>query len=462
MRVNLPKGHQSGLFWYHPHAHTVTNNQVRAGMSGGIIVNGIEDSYRLLDPKYGIKVKGDPVSPSTRQPTRLAITQLVMLFKDFNNVLAPKIDQMNCFTLNGQVKPKITIKSGEVQLWSIGNTGAEQYMNLALETQDLKNPQFATNMPFYILARDGNLGKEPIETHSVLLPPGSRVELLVVGNTADDKHTYNFVSDLSSPLTTKQQDLFNDPTKKKYYDLATVEVGNSKSVTYLCPDGSPLKSCIPNGSENIVDYITSQKAAQIDDILPDPDLLAKYDYCKDGDDHTNCITPGTEYPDPLTQKRTFTFNSNDTEFTINNKLYDENRIDKVSHLGDIEEWQVVNDDNVKAHAFHMHQLDFLVTKVTLPDNPGSSYDNYNIVGGKCDGEKPYYTCDLEPQGYRDVIHLPPNSTITIRIPFLNPFITGVFVYHCHLLDHEDKGMMQNLKVIDPKNYKSTSGLVSNS
>lgn len=470
MRVNLPKGHQSGLFWYHPHAHTVSNNQVRAGMSGGIIVNGIEESYRLLDPKDGIKrvpmlytdranenSSGNNTDDSTKkQPNRLAITQQVMLFKDFNDVLGTKNDvlgtkKVDCFTLNGQVKPKITILPGEVQLWRIGNIGADEYLNLALKKLPEDTEQ-DTEKPFYILARDGNVVNEPINTDSILLPPASRVELLVVGG--ESGQNYDLVSQSSSEATTYEG------------ILATVKVGE-QIVTYLCPDGSPLKSCTPDQSGKIVDYITSQTPAKVDDILPEPSELANYEECKDSGDHTKCITPGDEYSDPLTQKRTFTFNTaqlgGNTVFTINGKLYDENRIDKVSHLGDIEEWQVLNKTG-KPHAFHMHQLDFLVTKVILEnkDKPtGDTYDNYKIVAECKLNSDDTVTC-LKPQGYRDTINLPPNSTTTIRIPFLNPFITGVFVYHCHILDHEDKGMMQNLKVIDPKNYKSTSGLVSNS
>ncbi|NEO66879.1 MAG: multicopper oxidase domain-containing protein [Moorea sp. SIO4G2] len=140
------------------------------------------------------------------------------------------------------------------------------------------------------------------------------------------------------------------------------------------------------------------------------------------------------------------------------ELFDGNRIDKISQVGDIEEWNLVNADNI-AHVFHIHQLDFLVTEVTLPSDPGDTYNNYEIVDGSCtagaelpDGTSSGYHCTLETQGYRDVFNLPANSITTVRIPFVNPFITGVFVYHCHILAHEDRGMMNNLKVINPKGF----------
>ncbi|NES90262.1 multicopper oxidase domain-containing protein, partial [Okeania sp. SIO2B9] len=64
-----------------------------------------------------------------------------------------------------------------------------------------------------------------------------------------------------------------------------------------------------------------------------------------------------------------------------------------------------------------------------------------------------WKCLLEPQGYRDVINLPKNSVTTIRIPFVNPFITGTFVYHCHILLHEDRGMMNNIQVVNPDGFE---------
>jgi FtsP/CotA-like multicopper oxidase with cupredoxin domain len=481
MEVNLPKGHQSGLFWYHPHVHTVSDNQVRAGMSGGIIVTGIEDSYTFLDPTNGIKPT-TTITPATKQPTSLAITQQVMMFKDFNDVLGNQQTPPDCFTLNGQLNPQIKIQPGEVQFWRIANIGADTYLNLALEditgTPTFAEPNGHKN--FYILARDSDVVKNPVATDSVLLPPASRVELLVVGGTPGQ--TYTLVSDLSSSLTSDQQ---NWVGQAKSYYLATVSVEGSDYVCYKSPDGQELtpdqQNCNPTG-QTLDNYITSQKPAIIDDLLPDPSTLANYTQCKDGVDHTKCITPSGEYPDePLTQKRYFYFSKPQggvsNVFTIEGynssqnpqnlppgELYDENRIDKVSHLGDIEEWQVINATGA-AHAFHMHQLDFLVTQVILQDEPtGDTYDNYNIVDGKCkpNADQQTVTCPLEPQGYRDTMNLPPNSQTTIRIPFLNPFITGVFVYHCHILNHEDKGMMQNLKVIDPKQYKSVSRLGPNS
>ena len=48
-----------------------------------------------------------------------------------------------------------------------------------------------------------------------------------------------------------------------------------------------------------------------------------------------------------------------------------------------------------------------------------------------------------------VIEVPVHGTIKIRMAFSDPLIVGEFMYHCHILEHEDKGMMANIEVYDP-------------
>jgi suppressor of ftsI len=53
-------------------------------------------------------------------------------------------------------------------------------------------------------------------------------------------------------------------------------------------------------------------------------------------------------------------------------------------------------------------------------------------------------------GRQDVVNLPVQSTVKILIPFTNPVIVGTFVYHCHIVSHEDNGMMAVIEVVDPE------------
>lgn len=400
MHVDIPPTHQSGLFWYHPHVHTTSDYQVLGGMSGGIIIEGIEKYYPII--------KGIPLADQQHTPP---LIQRVMLFKDFQGgiediVKPPKERSFNCFTLNGLIQPKIKIQPGEVQFWRIGNIGADTYLNLALVNESDLMPVPACEdrtqdrRCFYILARDGNIVTKPIPEGKIILPPASRVELLVIGNQDQTPPTYKLVS---LPLDGSKCILSDAPqnVNANCYELATVAVS-----------GNPVKY----GSENLVTYITSQTPKELDPSQPAPDELAQL-YI------------------PNNHKRTFTFSAKDQgkTFLINDEVYDENRIDTTVQVGDIEEWTLENVTKGH-HAFHIHQLDFLVTKINGEDQP--------------------------PLGYQDTIDLPPcsqdskgnctkSSQTVVRIPFVNPVITGVFVYHCHILGHEDKGMMQNIKVINP-------------
>jgi suppressor of ftsI len=113
-------------------------------------------------------------------------------------------------------------------------------------------------------------------------------------------------------------------------------------------------------------------------------------------------------------------------YFLDGKKYDEDRMDIQVPLGNIEEWTLRNDSD-DLHVFHIHQLHFQVTEVNgVPQR-------FN--------------------GYVDNAKVPERGEMKIRIPFTDSRIVGRFVYHCHVLEHEDKGMMANIEVYDPKESK---------
>ena len=97
-------------------------------------------------------------------------------------------------------------------------------------------------------------------------------------------------------------------------------------------------------------------------------------------------------------------------------------------VGAVEDWTVENRTG-ETHAFHIHQIHFL----------------FLAVNGA-----PFGTPEL-----RDTVIVPawngtgPYPTVTLRMDFREPQIAGKFVYHCHILDHEDAGMMAIIQV-NPK------------
>jgi FtsP/CotA-like multicopper oxidase with cupredoxin domain len=112
-------------------------------------------------------------------------------------------------------------------------------------------------------------------------------------------------------------------------------------------------------------------------------------------------------------------------FMIDGRTVDEDRIDQTVNLGDTEEWTVINTDQ-QYHSFHIHQTPFLVTEINgAPANDDSLRDTASVPPSI--GER--------------------HGTLKALIPFTDPVIVGRFVYHCHSVNHEDKGMMGVIEVV---------------
>lgn len=128
-------------------------------------------------------------------------------------------------------------------------------------------------------------------------------------------------------------------------------------------------------------------------------------------------------PEPQTTRQ-FTFNHGmggdmgmGMVFLINDKAFDHNRIDTQVQLNTVEDWEIINTGTM-AHPFHVHTNKFQVISRN--------------------GQPALYAA------WKDVVSVSPGESIRIRIPFRD--YTGKTVYHCHVLDHEDRGMMGILNI----------------
>jgi FtsP/CotA-like multicopper oxidase with cupredoxin domain len=93
-------------------------------------------------------------------------------------------------------------------------------------------------------------------------------------------------------------------------------------------------------------------------------------------------------------------------------------------LGNTEAWTIRNEDD-QLHNFHIHQTEFLVTAIDgVAQTVDSLYDTFSLPAAKHGGP----------------------SEVTVVIPFTDPTILGRFLFHCHVVKHEDKGMMQTIEV----------------
>src|SRR5712692_1932921 len=174
--VQIPQDHPPGLYWYHTHPHGESHRQVLDGMSGAIVIEGIESYFPPLVglPERVLVVRGRSV---VSDPKSADLKHRVELSSDVCGAEPEAPEEV--YTLNGSVRPQIEIASGERQFWRVVNASADRYVDLQLKGQTLE-----------IVAMDGM----PIAQHDpnhrtrsadhVLLPPAGRLEAVVSGPAA--------------------------------------------------------------------------------------------------------------------------------------------------------------------------------------------------------------------------------------------------------------------------------------
>jgi FtsP/CotA-like multicopper oxidase with cupredoxin domain len=330
--IQLPPNHERGTFWYHSHLHTLAEEQVFGGLSGVLIVDGLEDA--LPEPFRAIPDR-------TFALKDLQVEAGAILSADINS------DAPTTRTVNALVEPVLATRPGATELWRLANIGADIFYDARLDGHT-----------FLVLAEDGNPVEQLWTADHLVLPPGKRFDVLVQFGPAGD-----YV--LRSLAYNQHGDKYPDEP------LARVEVGG--------PTVAPAP--LPSGP----------------------------------------FAPPFAYP-PVVGARTKVFTEDDktSVFRIDGKEFDENRVDDVVRLNTSEEWTLRNQTG-EQHPFHIHVNDFRVLSVN--------------------GQP------VETHGRQDTVVLPPQGEVVVLIPFTD--FPGKFVYHCHILNHEDNGMMAAIGVIAP-------------
>ncbi len=117
--------------------------------------------------------------------------------------------------------------------------------------------------------------------------------------------------------------------------------------------------------------------------------------------------------------------SDDGDFFINGSKFDPKIINTEVEVGTVEKWFILN-SSLENHQFHIHQTDFVVCSINGEEQPFTGkQDTVNL---------PFRTSDEVP-----------DTEVVVAIDFRDPVICGNFVYHCHIMNHEDNGMMARIK-----------------
>ncbi|MGM0396729.1 MAG: multicopper oxidase family protein [Bacillota bacterium] len=149
------------------------------------------------------------------------------------------------------------------------------------------------------------------------------------------------------------------------------------------------------------------------------------EFVVDGEQENDFTVPDTLteierlQPQEASRSREFVFLGTGPNVNINGKQFDIDRIDEVVSLGDTEIWEVSNQSGMgmmggTIHPFHAHGTQFQI--LDRDGNPPPANET----------------------GRKDSFLVFPGETVRVIATFRKP---GVFMYHCHILEHEDAGMM---------------------
>jgi len=472
---NIPPDHPAGTFWYHSHRHGSTALQVSSGMAGALIVRG----NRLPSDKVNGDIDTLLKNPDgTPMRDRVLVLQQIQYYcqnstnvwdcapgetgviESYDHFGPPTWGESGRYTsINGIILPTFYAKAGEIERWRLIHAGVRNTINLEfrrlkagapsvnnLKTADadgfIGNNCVGDPIPYHLVATDGLTRATAWQTTLTTFQPGYRNDALVVFPEAGP---YCMI-DSSAP--------------------ASASVGQSAESRQLL---GVVIANPGNDISNIHGFLTGQLVAAAERTMPVPVRAKVVADLKDG----LKLTSFTPHPDiqegEVTGKQELAFfidvNATPAKFEVSNgigprfdpKPYAPTRIDRSLTLGGVDEWTLQS--NFASHPFHIHVNPFQIVKILDPNGkdvslPGAVDD----AGGTADPQYPGL------QGvWKDTLWvkslIPPDAapkglyTLVVRTRYER--YIGEYVLHCHILDHEDQGMMQNVSIDLPNGLGGT-------
>jgi FtsP/CotA-like multicopper oxidase with cupredoxin domain len=243
--------------------------------------------------------------------------------------------------------------------------------------------------PFYLIATDGGAIAQPEELSELLLTPGERAEVLVKGDRPPGQYR-----------------LLNLPYNRVGIGMMGMM---GRGMGGMMRGGTDSQSQTPQAIATLAYKDVAAKPVPLPSKLLEIETLP-----------TPRKTRRIEFSMRMGMGGSMGMGGNmGMAFLFNNKTFDPQRIDASVQLGSIEDWDLVNvDPDGMEHPFHLHV------------NP------FQVISRNAKAE-PY-------RAWKDTVLVRAQETVRIRIPFRD--FVGKTVYHCHILDHEDLGMMGIVEV----------------
>jgi FtsP/CotA-like multicopper oxidase with cupredoxin domain len=398
-RFRIPPGEPPGLYWYHPHIHGFSSVQVQGGASGALIVEGLERANPLVAglPERVLIIRDQPLLNPAAPPSKSEpIVPKLLIDRDgdaANNGTGfgkPAKDlSLNFVPVPYPDYPpaSIRVRSGERQLWRVLNASAVTYLNLALLFGRIPQRLGIIAIDGVPLSRAGPAAPAVEWRDHIGIPPGARAEFIVQGPRAG----------VAGLLVTRTVDTGqggeNDPNRA----LATVNAStdapepHSRLPATTGPLPAPLRPWL--GSVSPVRVRRLYFSEKLADPANPNSATAFY------------ITVDGAHPRPFDPAAP---------------------PDIVVRQGDVEDW-IIENRSTELHAFHIHQIHFLLLEWSgIPVDEPFLRDTVNV---------PYFN--------GRTLRYP---SVRLRLDFRDPDTVGEFLYHCHLLEHEDGGMMAKVRV----------------
>ena len=386
--LKIPADEPPGLYWYHPHVHGISEAALQGGASGAIEIEGIaaiSPAVKGLPERY-LVIRDQLVSHAASKTVPLpawdvSLNYVPILYPAY----APAILRM---------------RAGGREFWRVVNASADTMIDLELLYGGKAQPlALVAHDGVAIGSQDGaRKGTTQTATH-ILLPPAGRAEFIVTG----------------PPLTIRSAMLVTravntgpagdiDPERPLAHIAPVLALTGTPHALLAEGPANPqrfegLAQAMPSATRRL--YFSEV-------VTPPPDRrIRSGGHAKWGEAGSAKFYITVQGANP----------------TLFNPL---NPPAITTTQGSVEDWTIENRTG-EIHAFHMHQIHFLllaVSGVPVSKSQQQFYDTYPIG---------YWKGGAYP-------------SITVRMDFRGP-IAGDFVYHCHILEHEDAGMMAIIRVL---------------
>jgi FtsP/CotA-like multicopper oxidase with cupredoxin domain len=408
-RLRIPDDAPPGLYWYHPHIHGYSKTQVLGGASGAMIIEGIERAAPLLAglPERTLVIRDqDLLNPGAPPAKSEPVVSKNLLDSDGDAANTgtgfgkPSKDlSVNFVPVPYPDYPPATLamKPGQRQLWRVLNASAITYLNLALLFRNVPQPLGIVGIDGTPIHFQGSPSPAVRWINHIGVPPGARVEFIVEAPPPG----------VPALLVTRAVDTGpageNDPNRGLVAIRAATDAPDPQAALPAHAEALPPPSrpWLGNVAPVRVRKLFFSEQPENPD---DPNSPTKFFLSTDG-----------ETPKPFDPR------SDVPEI--------------VARQGDVEDW-IIENRSTELHDFHIHQLHFQLREWSgLPVNEPFLRDTVNV---------PYYNGRM--LGY---------PSVRLRMDFRDPNIVGTFVYHCHLLEHEDGGMMGRIQVLPGNTATST-------